>query len=84
MFYPENYTMTDLTNFDDTHFPLVISVETIYPPNYQGKAKRTLEYTYASMGNNGSSWVIKPLKQKFIVSNLNLPPSPHSSISTSS
>jgi len=29
-------------------FPIIISIETIYPENYKGRGKKNIQYTYGS------------------------------------
>lgn len=38
--------MEDLFSHRDDFYPIVISIETIYPQGYRGKGRRNIQYTY--------------------------------------
>jgi hypothetical protein len=38
---PAQYKLEDLTSVKDDYYPIVISIEAIYPNNYAGRAKRS-------------------------------------------
>lgn len=65
-----SYRKEDLTSVKDDYYPIVISIETIYPSSYTGKAKKSVEFTYGSFGLEGGSLTFKYLKQRFLVSKL--------------
>lgn len=36
------YRLEDLINVKDDYYPIVITIEAIYPPNYTGRAKKSI------------------------------------------
>jgi len=67
---PSEYQKSDLTGFKDDYFPVILTIETKYPADYNGRAKKSVQFTYGffslSEGNMGFRFV----KQKFLVSSL--------------
>ena len=52
----------DLTQVKDDYYPIVISIEAVYPPNYTGRAKKSIQFTYGQFVPEGPS----NLKFKFL------------------
>ncbi len=62
--------MEDLTTLKDDFYPVVISIEAIYPQNYTGRAKKSIQFTYGQFTQEAPGLLkFKFLKQKFLVSN---------------
>ena len=61
------YRMDDLTNVKDDYYPVVLSIEAIYPQNYQGRAKKSFQFTYGQFSLDNNNLKFKFLKQKFQV-----------------
>jgi hypothetical protein len=38
--------MDDLTNVKDDYYPVVLSIEAVFPSDYSGRAKKSIQYTY--------------------------------------
>ncbi len=36
------YRTEDLTTLKDDYYPIVITIEAVYPPNYQGRARKCM------------------------------------------
>lgn len=41
-----SYKLEDLLNVKDDYYPIVITIEAIYPQNYTGRAKKAIQFTY--------------------------------------
>jgi len=60
----------DLFHMKDDFYPIVISIETVYPEGYRGKGKKNIQFTYGSFQKDGSSNMrYKFLKQKLLYNN---------------
>jgi hypothetical protein len=63
------YRTEDLTTLKEDYYPIVITIEAIYPPNYQGRAKKSVQITYGQFTQESpGNLKFKFLKQKFLVS----------------
>jgi hypothetical protein len=40
------YRSEDLTTLKEDYYPIVITIEAIYPPNYAGRARKSVQITY--------------------------------------
>jgi hypothetical protein len=40
------YRTDDLTTLKEDYYPIVITIEAIYPPNYSGRARKSVQITY--------------------------------------
>jgi hypothetical protein len=40
------YRSEDLTTTKEDYYPIVITIEAIYPPNYTGRARKSVQITY--------------------------------------
>ena len=57
----------------DDYYPIVISIETVYPPTYTGRAKKSVQFTYGQFVQESTdSLKYRYLKQKFLVSFLRI------------
>ena len=56
----------DLLNNTDYFYPIVISIETVYPVGYKGKGRKNIQFTYGSFLKDGSTYRYKFLKQKLL------------------
>ena len=43
----------DLVTNTEYFFPIVISIETVYPVGYKGKGRKNIQFTYGSFGKEG-------------------------------
>ena len=59
----------DLVNHTEDFFPIVITIETIYPEGYRGKGRKNIQYTYGSFSKDGDDMKYKFLKQKLLYNN---------------
>jgi len=60
-----------LTTLKDDYYPIVITIEAIYPPNYQGRAKKCMQISYGQFVQESPGTLkYKFLKQKFLVSHI--------------
>lgn len=66
---PSLYKQQDLTEAKDDYFPLVLMVETDYPSDYKGKAKKSCQITYARFNFENGDYHFQCLKQKFLFNN---------------
>lgn len=66
---PSLYKKQDLTEAKDDYFPLVIMIETDYPSDYKGKAKKSCQITYAKFNCENEDYSFQCLKQKFLFNN---------------
>ena len=63
------YRTEDLTTLKDDYYPIVMTVETLYPPSYAGRAKKSIQITYGQFTQDSpGNLKYKFLKQKFLVS----------------
>ena len=53
----------------DDFFPIVISIETVYPEGYKGRGKKNIQFTYGAFQKDGQSIRYKFLKQKLLYNN---------------
>jgi len=63
------YKQEDLTEAKDDYFPVVLMVETEYPGDYSGKAKKSLQITYGNFNLENDEYSFVCLKQKFLFNN---------------
>ena len=56
----------DLLNNTDYFYPIVISIETVYPVGYKGKGRKNIQFTYGSFLKDGPTYRYKFLKQKLL------------------
>ena len=55
----------------DDYYPIVITIEAVYPPNYQGRARKCMQISYGQFVQESPGTLkYKFLKQKFLVSQL--------------
>ena len=66
---PSLYKDQDLTVAKDDYFPVVLMIETDYPSDYKGKAKKSCQITYGKFNNDNASFSFNWLKQKFLFNN---------------
>ena len=51
-------------------YPIVITIETVYPDNYKGKGRKNIQYTYGQFQKDGPNNIrFKFLKQKLLYNN---------------
>lgn len=63
------YRTDDLTSLREDYYPIVVTIETLYPANYTGRAKKSIQITYGQFSQDGpGNLKFKFLKQKFLVS----------------
>ncbi len=63
------YRTEDLTTLREDYYPVVITIETLYPASYAGKAKKSIQITYGQFVQEAPGTLkFKFLKQKFLVS----------------
>mmetsp|Transcript_47852 Transcript_47852/g.35073 ORF Transcript_47852/g.35073 Transcript_47852/m.35073 type:complete len:221 (+) Transcript_47852:206-868(+) len=76
--FPENvcvlkasdFKLDDLVSLKEDYYPVVISIEAIYPANYTGRAKKCQQFTYGQfLREETSSLKFRFLKQKFLYNN---------------
>mmetsp|Transcript_37684 Transcript_37684/g.36140 ORF Transcript_37684/g.36140 Transcript_37684/m.36140 type:complete len:179 (-) Transcript_37684:169-705(-) len=64
------YKTEDLTTLKEDYYPIVISIESIYPTNYTGRAKKCVQFTYGQFGQDAPGvFKFRFLKQKFLYNN---------------
>lgn len=56
----------DLVSYSEYFYPIVISIETLYPQGYKGKGRKNIQYTYGTMGRENGVYRYKFLKQKLL------------------
>jgi len=56
----------DLLNHSEYFYPVVISIETVYPTGYKGKGRKNIQYTYGTLGKDNGVFRYKFLKQKLL------------------
>lgn len=62
------YKIEDLVNTKDDYYPIVMSIEAVYPSNYTGRAKKSIQFTYGQfLQDQPGILKFKFLKQKFLV-----------------
>ncbi|CAI2374679.1 unnamed protein product [Moneuplotes crassus] len=66
---PTAYKELDLTEAKDDYFPVVLMIETDYPEDYKGKAKKSCQIIYGSFILEGSDYSFHCLKAKFLFNN---------------
>lgn len=66
---PTLYKEQDLTEAKDDYFPVVLMIETDYPPDYKGKAKKSCQITYGKFNCETGDYSFQCLKQKFLFNN---------------
>ena len=66
---PSLYKEVDLTEAKDDYFPVVLMIETEYPPDYKGKAKKSCQITYGKFNLENSEYSFHWEKQKFLFNN---------------
>ena len=60
----------DLFTVKEDFYPIVVSIETIYPAGYKGKGRKNIQFTYGSFKKDGSKNLsFKFLKQKLLYNN---------------
>lgn len=60
----------DLFNITEDFYPIVISIETVYPENYKGRGKRNIQFTYGQFMKDGPNNIrFKYLRQKLLYNN---------------
>ena len=63
------YRTEDLTTLKEDYYPIVITIEAIYPSGYKGRAKKCMQITYGQfIQESPGNLKFKFLKQKFLVS----------------
>lgn len=63
------YKEQDLIEAKDDYFPIVLMIETDYPADYTGKAKKSCQITYGKLNFENSEYSFQWLKQKFLFNN---------------
>lgn len=66
---PTLYKEQDLTEAKDDYFPVVLMIETDYPANYTGKAKKSCQITYGKFHLENETYSFQGIKQKFLFNN---------------
>jgi hypothetical protein len=62
------YRTDDLTTLKEDYYPIVLTIEAIYPPEYKGRAKKCMQITYGQfVQETPGNLKFKFLKQKFLV-----------------
>jgi hypothetical protein len=62
------YKIEDLVNVKDDYYPIVMSIEAVYPSNYTGRAKKSIQFTYGQfLQDKPDQLKFKFLRQKFLV-----------------
>mgnify|MGYP001033252478 CR=1 FL=1 len=56
----------DLLSHSEYQYPVVISIETVYPAGYKGKGRKNIQYTYGTMAKDNGVYRYKFLKQKLL------------------
>ena len=61
----------DLYKVSEDSYPIIISIETIYPEGYRGKGRKNIQYTYGTFQKDDNSTELKYkfLKQKLLYNN---------------
>jgi hypothetical protein len=63
------YRPQELTTFREDYFPIVISIESLFPESYQGRARKSIQFTYGQFTLDAESkYKFKYLRQKLLVS----------------
>jgi len=63
------YRSEDLITTKEDYYPIVITIEAIYPPNYTGRARKSVQITYGQFIQEAPGTLkFKFLKPKFLVS----------------
>ena len=61
------YKKTDLLSYRDDFYPIVIATEAVFPLNYQGRAKKSIQFTYGAFAENeDGSFRFKFIKEKLL------------------
>ena len=63
------YKPEDLTESKEDYFPVVLMIETEYPADYAGKAKKSLQITYGKFEFESNEYSFHCIKQKFLFNN---------------
>ena len=63
------YKEQDLIESKDDYFPIVLMVETDYPADYTGKAKKSWQITYGKLNLENGEYSFQCLRQKFLFNN---------------
>ncbi|CDW73216.1 zinc finger ring-type [Stylonychia lemnae] len=65
------YRLEDLINTKGDYYPIVIMIESRYPQDYSGRAKRSIQYTYGCFTQETPGLLkYKFLNQKFLYNNV--------------
>ena len=63
-----------MTGFRDDYFPIVLAIEAIFPENYKGRAKKSIQFTYGAFALEADgSFRFKFIKEKLLVSHIFTP-----------
>ena len=68
----KQYSPQELIHYMDNYYPIVLAIESIFPENYKGRCKKSIQFTYGvfSMDQERNVYNFKPVKQKMLVSTL--------------
>ena len=59
--------MHELTHYREDFFPIVIAIESIFPENYQGKSKKSIQFSCGAFSIDAdNSFKFKLIKQKLL------------------
>ena len=58
----DKFRIEDLTTLREDYYPIVISIETVYPSNYTGRAKKSIQFTYGQFLMESDNLKFKFLK----------------------
>lgn len=63
----DQYQMHELTIQREDYFPIVISIESIFPQSHQGKVKKNIQFTYGTFTDEDGTFKFKYYQQKLLV-----------------
>ena len=59
--------MQDLTHYREDFFPIVIAIESIFPDNYKGRAKKSIQFSCGAFTiESDNTFRFKLVKQKLL------------------
>lgn len=61
------YPVNDLTHYRDDFYPIVIAIESVFPANYKGRARKSIQFTLGALAVEAENeFRFKLLKQKLL------------------
>jgi len=61
------YQVKDLTHYREDFYPIVIAIESVFPDNYKGRAKKSIQFSLGAFSvESDNSFRFKLLKQKLL------------------